>query len=94
MVWVSLSVFFDALVSLAEIIGTHSVTDIYTQCAHDAEHIDVVDNDDNANNASHINYTDNLNPSVIDQSDLRLISRITVATQIMMIMMVFRSTLK
>ena len=89
-----LHVFFDALVSLAEIIGTHSVTDIYTQCAHDAEHIDVVDNDDNANNASHINYTDNLNPSVIDQSDLRLISRITVATQIMMIMMVFRSTLK
>ena len=94
MVWVSLSVFFDALVSLAEIIGTHSLTDIYTQCAHDAEHIDVVDNDDNANNASHINYTDNLNPSVIDQCDLRLISRITVATQIMMIMMVFRSTLK
>ena len=71
-----MSVFFDALVSLAEIIGTHSVTDIYTQCAHDAEHIDVVDNDDNANNASHINYTDNLNPSVIDRETTKVKGRL------------------
>ena len=76
--------------------GRGAVTDISTQCAHRAQHIDVVDNDDYANNAGHIDYADNLDPSVKIKliSFMRLMSRITVATQIMMIMMVFRSTLK